>query len=265
MFKSETVQTSKTGRRMRSRAILGLAAAAGLSAAALAGQASATTTFNITNVSMDTTYEANIVGFGAAYDNGVTFSVSGYPTGETSLYGFCIDIYHDIYLGGSYTYSTNQPQGGGLVANSGTTLNATQVSAITDLVDTGFLLHQQNPNDADTSLKLAAIQAAIWEIEVPTTNNQQTVTLVNPNATVAGDPTPIETYFENYVNGNYDHSLLTPQDKVFTIANGTNQSFAIGWPISGGVPEPATWAMLLTGFFGMGSLLRRHRKAAVTA
>ena len=27
------------------------------------------------------------------------------------------------------------------------------------------------------------------------------------------------------------------------------------------VPEPATWAMLLTGFFGMGVLLRRHRAA----
>jgi hypothetical protein len=30
-----------------------------------------------------------------------------------------------------------------------------------------------------------------------------------------------------------------------------------------GIPEPTTWAMLLLGFFGMGSLLRRRR--AVTA
>ena len=30
------------------------------------------------------------------------------------------------------------------------------------------------------------------------------------------------------------------------------------------VPEPATWAMLLTGFFGMGSLLRRSRRQLAT-
>ncbi|MGZ6018113.1 MAG: PEPxxWA-CTERM sorting domain-containing protein [Phenylobacterium sp.] len=30
---------------------------------------------------------------------------------------------------------------------------------------------------------------------------------------------------------------------------------------AGGVPEPATWAMMLTGFFGLGSMLRRRRAA----
>jgi hypothetical protein len=30
----------------------------------------------------------------------------------------------------------------------------------------------------------------------------------------------------------------------------------------GGVPEPAAWAMMLTGFFGMGAVLRGRRKAA---
>lgn len=32
----------------------------------------------------------------------------------------------------------------------------------------------------------------------------------------------------------------------------------------GGVPEPATWALMLTGFFGLGSLLRRQRKLALS-
>jgi hypothetical protein len=31
----------------------------------------------------------------------------------------------------------------------------------------------------------------------------------------------------------------------------------------GGVPEPATWAMMLTGFFGLGAVLRRSRRLAV--
>jgi hypothetical protein len=34
---------------------------------------------------------------------------------------------------------------------------------------------------------------------------------------------------------------------------------------TGGVPEPATWAMMLVGFFGMGGLLRRRRQAMATA
>jgi hypothetical protein len=28
------------------------------------------------------------------------------------------------------------------------------------------------------------------------------------------------------------------------------------------VPEPATWAMLIFGFFGLGSALRRQKRAA---
>ncbi|MFL5296492.1 MAG: PEPxxWA-CTERM sorting domain-containing protein [Phenylobacterium sp.] len=35
--------------------------------------------------------------------------------------------------------------------------------------------------------------------------------------------------------------------------------------LSTGVPEPATWAMMLTGFGGMGALLRRRRSQAVVA
>jgi hypothetical protein len=33
-------------------------------------------------------------------------------------------------------------------------------------------------------------------------------------------------------------------------------------PTNGGVPEPATWAMMLMGFGGMGALLRRQRRHA---
>nr|MEA2798426.1 hypothetical protein [Phenylobacterium sp.] len=39
-----------------------------------------------------------------------------------------------------------------------------------------------------------------------------------------------------------------------------------GVPVPGGVPEPATWALMLTGFFGAGAALRRRQKlTAATA
>jgi hypothetical protein len=264
VFKNETKQAA------RGRAIKGLAAAASLAVMAIATHASAET-FTLVSDSMKTDYTAHVWDNGNnedAYDNGVTFAVSGYavpPT--TSLYGFCIDIYHNIGLGSlGLTYTSNQDTGGGLVPNTETVLNSTQITAITNLVDTGLKLHEQSPNDPDTIMKLAAIQAAIWAVEVPTTlvGGQQvaTVTLDNPNATVAGDPNTIGQWFTDYSTGAYT-SLAGPNDKVFTISNGDNQSFAIGWPI--GVPEPTTWAMMLTGFVGMGATLRNRRKLATAA
>ncbi len=36
-------------------------------------------------------------------------------------------------------------------------------------------------------------------------------------------------------------------------------------PLNGGVPEPATWAMMILGLGGAGAMLRRRRGAAVLA
>jgi hypothetical protein len=37
---------------------------------------------------------------------------------------------------------------------------------------------------------------------------------------------------------------------------------AVGATLSNAVPEPATWAMMITGVFAIGSMLRRRRAAA---
>jgi len=251
---------SKSGKNGRSRALLGLAAAASLSVMAIATHASAST-ITLTSASMDTTYTAliNVPGQGTvdAYTNGVLFQTSIGPE-----YGFCFDVFHDMTLGGlNLVYQDNQDTGGGLVANLPQTLTAAQDTAITNLVDTGFIMfNAEAPGgfgaaaNAVTEEKLAAIQSAIWYTE----NNNY----VNPNQ-FSGT---FKTYFDDYtgLNGGSYTSLADANDKVFTISNGANQSFAIGWPIAG-VPEPTTWAMMLTGFFGMGSLLRRQRKTPVAA
>jgi hypothetical protein len=62
------------------------------------------------------------------------------------------------------------------------------------------------------------------------------------------------------------------------IANGGQDFFSLEEPLSaadfqgatggikvGGVPEPATWAMMLVGFFGLGGMMRAKRRAAALA
>jgi hypothetical protein len=184
--------------------------------------------------------------------------VTGYPgtTGTTTLFGFCFDLYHDMNLGNlGWTYTTNQPDGGGLVPNLPQTLTDDQKKAITDLVDTGWIMEMQATAPLNLDAQEAAIQAAIWNIEVPgSVSNFNSSLVAGYYADYSGGPGVGAGHYTN---------LATPEDRVFTISNGGNQSFVIGWPI--GVPEPATWAMMLTGFFGMGSVLRRNRKLAAVA
>lgn len=55
---------------------------------------------------------------------------------------------------------------------------------------------------------------------------------------------------------------------VFATSNTTLQMvsppelrFSVVEPMNGAVPEPATWAMMLLGFFGIGAIVRRRKTA----
>ena len=50
-----------------------------------------------------------------------------------------------------------------------------------------------------------------------------------------------------------------------TLASGTNSFEIDRLAVSGGVPEPATWGMMILGFGMAGSLIRRRRAAALSA
>lgn len=266
---------------MGTRGIRALAALASVAAVASASHAMASQEIKITNVQMDQAYTAHITGLAEyphgvdVYDNGTQFTatfVTGGPLGAVGsvvpdLFGFCIDVYHNINLGPqTLYYNDNQGDPNPLVTdNGGHNLLAGQITALTNLIDTGFILHTQEnaTNHDDTEMRLAAIQAAIWKVEVPSIG----VSVNNAGHTVAGDGTSFGGWFTNYSTGNYT-SLADANDRVFTItslSDPAHQNFAVGWPIPG-VPEPTTWALMLAGFGGMGAMLRRQRKAvAVTA
>jgi len=57
-----------------------------------------------------------------------------------------------------------------------------------------------------------------------------------------------------------DLRQCTNADCTTVIATGP-----VGARLAGGVPEPATWAMMLVGFGGMGALLRRRRSLGLVA
>jgi hypothetical protein len=42
-----------------------------------------------------------------------------------------------------------------------------------------------------------------------------------------------------------------------------SQDIPVGMPV-GGVPEPATWGLMIMGVFAMGAALRQHRRRALT-
>ena len=259
---------------MKSFGVKMLAGAAVASALALATPASAAHTIYLEYATMNTTFQADISGFGAAYSNGVTFRVNDFGTAaqfngfDYTLYGFCIDIFHDMYINTNlnYAYTTNfGDPGQALYTNYGPNpainqLDATQIGKLTNLIDTGYLLHMADPNGSGTAMKTAAIQAAIWAVANPT----RTITVKNNNLN-GSQFTQYQTYFNDYKSGNYT-SLADANDRVYTLTdqsrNPQHQTFAVGWPIDNAVPEPGTWALMIVGFGIAGTALRRQRASA---
>jgi hypothetical protein len=69
------------------------------------------------------------------------------------------------------------------------------------------------------------------------------------------------TYGDAYTHGAY---VLGPGSYVVTgIALQSPQFDGAGALALGAIPEPATWAMMLAGFLGLGAVMRRSRRQAV--
>ena len=191
----------------------------------------------------------------------LTATVDGSPV--RTLYTFCVDLYHDISVGldndhdivtgaGDAQSTVNLPyQTALLTVNSdgptsgvsGTALSALQIAEIGGLADLGGALI--NADATDLSNKLAAVQGAIWEIEYPT----YTISAADPAV-------------QGYLDGFVANAAATQSQSPVIALYGANGQGLIP---AGDVPEPASWALMLSGFGICGAVLRRRRHGSVAA
>ena len=153
--------------------------------------------------------------------------------------GFCVDLFHPISVGidGQTPLSLAYHTAPLLDDRNGAALSATQRQQIGGLAALGFGIAASS--DADRASRLAAVQQAIWTIEYPTL----TFTATGPFATQQG-------YADTYVA---QAPMLTGGATAIYADDGATQGFVVS-----GVPEPTTWALLLTGFAFAGLGLRRR-------
>ncbi|HEY0435840.1 MAG TPA: PEPxxWA-CTERM sorting domain-containing protein [Phenylobacterium sp.] len=172
-----------------------------------------------------------VAGHGNEVSTGIVFNNSDLV--------FCVDLEHNIYV---TTYNPPLVFTTGLltVDGAGNTLTESDSNRIGQLADLGQFY--RNTGAANLIYRLEGVQAAIWSIEYHTTATSG-ISAVNGY---------ISQFLNVQDNGRgYAHAL---------IAHGPNET-GVQNMVTGGVPEPASWALMIGGFGLAGAALRRRRAA----
>ena len=161
--------------------------------------------------------------------------------------GFCVDLPHVIYVAvGSQLKQTLDYHTAALTTDGyGNTLSSGQVHEIGGLAALGFGIAKGN--SADKAAQLAGIQQAIWTVEYPSS----TFVATGPYASAQAG------YAATFVK---EAPTLTGFARTIVSNDGNTQSQITN---VGGVPEPATWALLLSGFGMVGLATRRRTTMAI--
>jgi hypothetical protein len=169
----------------------------------------------------------SVPGYGNPWTTPILFTING-----KTVVVFCDDLDHVVYVGGHnpglpYTYSLVTVDG------LGHPLTESQSNIMGQLADIGRFDYLHGNEDG-----AIAAQAAIWAVEY--------------KIGVTSTDTTIGTDIANDLLLRDNHSGfalgLVPTDGSTTQAQ-----------ITGGVPEPATWAMMLVGFLGVGFMAYRRK------
>ena len=172
-----------------------------------------------------------------------------------SYQSYCVDIFQYVTTPVTYTATSLSDY----LSSYGSTA-ATKANQINALIANG----NSGVTNATTS---AAMQLAVWEIlyEYTSTTSYSLDSATNTAfwATGSGtDYSTAKTLANDYVSK--VTSNVWKADSSYTLSvlkSDSAQDQLIFSKAAAAVPEPATWAMMLVGFGGMGAMLRRKRPA----
>lgn len=212
-------------------------------------------TYNGLYAGIEVDLSGHLAANGQAYSaTDYSTAVSLHETNGSSIWVFCVDIFHNVYVGGqspnltygvqTLTTDTNPAGGSNPAPHLGYLISPTQSAEIQYLANIGVGLAGHSGNDA----QLAGLQAAIWEIEYGLTATSHTGDLNVNNW--------INTFYTNATHSG-NTSLA---EELYSTSNPLAQSFVDGSPsLTAGVPEPSTWAMMVLGFCSVGFLAYRRK------
>ena len=179
----------------------------------------------------------------------------GQPANPTPLFGTLID-FDDGTTGTNLAANRYVAQGVASITNTlGPSLAFFPTSqSAPNYIGTGFA----NGWDADILVQFSSLQAAVGiGIAGPTTLQFELLDAgLNVLEGYSLTTTPVNTYF--YINRlNNDVSYLRVAGDFVAIDDLQFSTTTVPGP---GIPEPATWGMMIMGFAGIGALLRTARR-----
>ncbi len=244
-----------------SRGLKGLlaAAVAGVALAAAAAPASATAIF-LDKDEMFNPTTVDISGSHFSANNALTGPVLFTANVGTSasantfqFLGFCVDLFDNIQVGVNNPNNVNLAYTTGTLSDNGdgSTLSSTTITNIDKLITYGTGLWNADAltdptHNISTNLanQLGAVQASIWKLE-------------NPTFTFDGNSS-VDSLVTTYTSSSFlNGQTASPMTTIFDPGH---QTFAYITP-PGGVPEPATWGLMIMGFGCVGAVLRKRRTA----
>lgn len=241
-----------------------------------ASAASATTPVVISNGTMTNPISVKLTG--SVYNGDVEDAPMNFTAtidGKTrDILAYCVDIYHEISTGEykpSLQYETNtfktdsnpNPQASDY-------LSAATIEQVDTLVNYGTALDASTKIDTtQKSIDEAEVQGAIWQLV-----SGENVTMVAASDGSGADKVTAST-FDNVIDelssANYKSYFLSGYSSIgdtttfITPIDYPNKKGTQAFLFAGGVPEPASWAMMICGLGLVGAALRRRRTAVAVA
>ena len=191
-------------------------------------------TVTITDVTVFNWNTVSVAGHGDVVSTGIVFN--------NDFLVFCVDLEHNIGVT-HYDPGLEFTEGLLTVDGAGNPLSQSTSNRIGQIANIGA--HILALHGADFSNQLSAVQAAIWSLEYNTS--------VNFSGGLSYLNADVAHYASVGDNGKgYAKALIAHGAGLGGVQN----------MVPGSVPEPMSWALMITGFGLAGVVLRRRRPAA---